>query len=176
MKIIKGTRTATLLLLAVLALSLIAACSGISKPKLLKYTNNEYGYSISYPEDWQVEVADKGKTCLLTPTAGFTTGSIRIDAIPSVPIERAAQSWEMAMGSQWGEITRYENKKMQGQWDWYLSYGWVTEEGLEFQGEAYFKYTPSYAYKVDTAARAKEYDQYSFNKIIASFKLLDESN
>lgn len=176
----KGTRITTLLLLPVLALSLLAACSGIagnaSQAKLLTYKNEEFGYSVSYPGDWGVEVADKGKTCLLTPASTTKTGSIRIDAISPVPIEKAAQSWELAMGSQWGEITRYENKKTQGQWDWYLSYGWITEKGDEFLGQAYFKYTPQYLYKVDTAAPATEYDQYPFNTIISSFKLLEESN
>lgn len=172
----KGTRITTLLLLAVLALNLLAACSGIAskapQTKPLTYKNEEFGYSITYPGDWRMEVADKGKTCLLTPISASSPGSIRIDAIPSVPVEKAAQSWEIAMGSQWGEITRYENKKMQGQWDWYLSYGWITDKRGEFLGQAYFKYTPQYTYKIDTAAPAAEYYKYPFNEIISSFKIL----
>jgi hypothetical protein len=154
----------------------MVACSGtsgdVSPNKLMTYKNEEFGYSVSYPGDWRVEVADKGKTCLLTPLSASSTGSVRIDAITSIPAERAAQSWEIAMGSQWGEITRYENKKTQGQWDWYLSYGWATDKGVEFLGQAYFKYTPQYVYKIDTAAKAAEYYKYPFNTIISSFKVL----
>ena len=174
-----GIRMATLLLISTLALSLFAACSGTagktSPAKLLTYKNEEFGYSISYPGDWKIEVADKGKTSLVTPISANSIGSVRIDAIPSVPIATAAQSWEMAMATQWSTLTRHENKKIQGQWDWYLSYGWTTDKGVEFLGQAYFKYTPNYVYKVDTAAKAVEYYKYPFNTIISSFKVLERS-
>ena len=76
------------------------------------------------------------------------------------------------MATQWEELTRYDNKKLEGQWDWYLSYGWVTNAGVEFMGQAFFKYTTKYIYKLDTAAKSLEYDEYPFNTIVSSFKLL----
>ena len=160
------------LLLLIPVLGLFTACSETSETKLLTYKNEQFGYSIDYPQDWRVEVADEGKTCLLSPTEPESTGSIRIDVIPSVPAQQAAQSWEIAMATQWEELTRYDNRKLEGQWDWYLSYGWVTDQGFEFLGQAFFKYTPKYLYKVDTAAKPLEYDKYPFDTIISSFKLL----
>lgn len=166
------TRALIYLLVLTLALSLCISCSGTPKTEMLTYNNEQFGYSIDYPIDWRVEVADKGKTCVLSSTEPLSTGSIRIDAIPPVPVEQAAQSWEIAMASQWEELTRYDNKKLQGQWDWYLSYSWVTNTEGEFHGKAYFKYTTKYMYKVDTAAKSLEYDKYPFNTILSSFKLL----
>jgi len=160
------------LLAFVLVFGLFIACNGKSETKMLTYKNEQFGYSIDYPQDWRVEVADKGKTCLLSSTEPLSTGSIRIDVIPSVPIEQAAQSWEMAMATQWEELTRYDNKKLQGQWDWYLSYGWVTNTGVEFLGQAFFKHTIKYIYKVDTASKSLSYDKYPFDTIVSSFKLL----
>ena len=80
------------LLLLIPVLGLFTACIETSGTKLLTYKNEQFGYSIDYPQDWRVEVADKGKTCLLSSTEPRSTGSIRIDAIPSVPIEQAAQN------------------------------------------------------------------------------------
>lgn len=160
------------LILLIGVLGFCIACSGTSQTKMLTYKNEAFGYSIDYPKDWRVEVADKGKTCLLTPTSPSMTGSLMIYVVPSAPVEQAARSWEIAMATQWEELTRYDNRKLQGQWDWYLSYGWVTNQGFEFMGEAYFKQTATYVYRVDTAAKSLEYDKYPFDDIISSFKLL----
>jgi len=159
-------------MLLIVALGLSVACSGTPDTKMLTYKNEQFGHSIDYPKDWKVEVAEKGKICLLTPTSPSMTGSLMIHVIPSIPIEQAVQSWEIALATQWEELTRYDNRKLQGQWDWYLSYSWVTNQGTEFMGQAFFKHTPIYIYRVDTAAQPPEYDKYPFDSIVSSFKLL----
>jgi len=59
---------------------------------------------------------------------------------------------------------------MEGAWDWYLSYDYEAEYGT-FHGEAYFKQTETYVYKLDTAEEKGGLKSYPFSTIISSFKL-----
>jgi hypothetical protein len=78
----------------------------------------------------------------------------------------------MAMGTAHNELTQFENEPRQDFWDWYLSYDYETEYYGTFHGEAYFKQTEKWLYKVDTAANKNEYEHYPFDTIISTFKLL----
>jgi hypothetical protein len=148
-----------------LLISSLVACG---KPGYTIYTNDKAGYTISYPLNWQVEVSEDGTKCLITsPTR---KGSVMIDVVEGMTAREAAQRWLMSIGTAWGEVAKLEDKPMQGSWDWYLSYDYDTDFG-SFHGEAYFKQTATYLYKLDTAALKQEYSHYPFNTIISSFKL-----
>lgn len=166
----RNTKALLLLLpgFIILLLSQVIAC-GESHPTT--YTNDDWGYAISYPNNWQVEMADGEKTFLVSSPYGL--GSLRIDVIEAVPAETAATSWLMGIGTTLGSVTLLDNRMMQGMWDWYLCYEYMTDYG-EFHGEAFFKRTETHLYKLDTVGEKSKYDTYAFDSIISTFKLLPE--
>lgn len=149
-----------------LSLSLFPACG---KPGFTTYTNNVGGYTIKYPYSWKLEVTEDKTICVMT--APSRRGSIRIDVMGPMLAEEAAKRWLIAIGTAFGEVTQFENKSMDGFWDWYLSYEYEGEFSF-FRGEAYFKQTPKHLYKIDTLAEKYGYDGYPFAAILSSFKLL----
>ena len=154
--------------LIILSLSLVTGCG---ETHSTSYTNDQWGYTISYPNDWQVEVADAEKTFLVSSPYGW--GSLRIDVIEACPAEIAAENWLMLIGTKYGSVTLLDGRVMQGMWDYYLCYEYVTDYN-EFHGEAFFKQTETHLYKLDTVGEMWKYDSYRFDPIISTFKLLPE--
>jgi hypothetical protein len=147
---------------------LIGSLVACGTPGYTTYTNDKAGYTINYPLNWQVQVSEDGTKCLITsPTR---KGSVMIDVAEGMTAREAAQRWLISIGTTWGEVTKLEDKPMQGSWDWYLSYDYEANLAA-FHGEAYFKQTETHLYKLDTAGPKEEYSQYPFNTIISSFKL-----
>ncbi len=152
--------------LIILLLSASVACG---KPGYVTYKNDDMGYAISYPYNWQVEVSEDGAKCFIaSPTR---RASVMIDVAAPMTARDAANRWIMALGTAWSEVTMFKNEPRQGLWDWYLSYDYEAEYGL-YHGEAYFKQTEKRLYKVDTAADKNGYEHYPFDTIISTFKLL----
>ncbi len=160
-----------LFLLAGLIILLLSALTACGETHSTTYTNENWGYAITYPNEWRVEVADAEKTFLVS--APYDSGSLRIDVIEAVPAETAASSWLVGIGATLGSVTLLDNRMMQGMWDWYLCYEYVTNYG-EFHGEAFFKRTETHLYKLDTVGEKLKYDSYRFDSIISTFKLLPE--
>jgi hypothetical protein len=157
--------------LVVLLLSLFAACRGGPADYLI-YENEAGGYAISYPANWQVDYSEDGTKCLIASSS--RRASVMIDVAKAMSARDAAHFWIMSLaeGTLDKEVTKLEDKAMQGAWDWYLSYDYETEYGGTFHGEAYFKQGKTHLYKLDTAAPKEAYAQQPFSAIIASFKLL----
>lgn len=160
-----------LFLLVGLIILLLSAVTACGETHSTTYTNENWGYAITYPNKWRVEVADAEKTFLVS--APYDSGSLRIDMIEAVPAETAATSWLVGIGATLGSVTLLDNRMMQGMWDWYLCYEYVTDYG-EFHGEAFFKRTETHLYKLDTVGEKLKYDSYRFDSIISTFKLLQE--
>ena len=151
--------------LIVLLISSLVAC----RTGYTTYTNDEVGYSISYPVNWKVEVSEDGTKCLIiSPTR---RASVMIDVVEDMTAREAANYWLISVGTAWGEVTKLEDKPMEGFWDWYLSYEYVTSYYETFRGEAYFKQADKYVYKLDTAGDKNGYDSYPFATMISTFKL-----
>ena len=150
----------------VLLISSLVACG---RPGYITYNNDKAGYSISHPLNWEVEVSEDGTKCLIiSPTR---RASVMIDVVEGMSAREAAQRWLMSLGTAWGEVTKFEDKPMEGFWDWYLSYEYVTSYYETFRGEAYFKQADKYVYKLDTAGDKNGYDSYPFATMISTFKL-----
>lgn len=150
-----------------LLIGLFGACG---QPGYTKYNNEEFGYTISYPMNWKVEVSADGTKCLLLhPTR---RGSVMVDVADVMPVRVAINYFLMSLsqGTLSKEVNLIEDKSIGGPWDWYISYQYETDFDI-FQGEAYFKVTDTHLYKLDTAARVGEYENYPFSTIISSFKL-----
>ena len=160
-----------LFLLVGLIILLLSAVTACGETHSTTYTNENWGYAITYPKGWQIEVADAEKTFLVS--APYDSGSLRIDVIEAVLAETAATSWLVGIGTTLGSVTLLDNRMMQGMWDWYLCYEYMTDYG-QFHGEAFFKRTETHLYKLDTVGEKLKYDSYRFDSIISTFKLLPE--
>ena len=177
----RNSKGLSLLLLgfAILSLSLVGACgeTGPTSPSqdaFNTYANDEWGCAISYPNNWEIQVVPEDGTCLISSPTLAGRGSVRLDVIPALlSAEEAAERYLMALGTAWGSVTLLQNMKMQGLWDWYLSYDYDSGYG-EFHGEAFFKETPDHLYKIDTAGEKLTYDTFPFPEIISTFELLSE--
>ena len=151
--------------LIVLLISSLVAC----RTGYTTYTNDEVGYSISYPVNWKVEVSEDGTKCLIiSPTR---RASVMIDVVEDMTAREAANYWLISVGTAWGEVTKLEDKPMEGFWDWYLSYEYETTYYETFRGEAYFKQVDKNVYKLDTAGDKDGYDSYPFATMLSTFKL-----
>jgi len=137
------------------------------------YANDDWGCAISYPSDWEVQVVPADRTCLMSPPTAMGRGSLRLDVIEALSAEQAAERWIIALGTTWGSVTMLHCMKMEGLWDWYLSYDYDSGYG-QFHGEAFFKEGPDYLYKIDTAGEKAKYDTYGFHEIVPTFELLAE--
>lgn len=166
-----------LLGLIALLLSSVTACGDTetAPPQsfFITYTNDDWGCAISYPSDWQAQVVPADKTCLISSPSLTDRGSLRLDVIEALPAEEAAKRWLIALGTAWGSVTLLASMRMQGSWDWYLSYDYNSGYG-EFHGETYFKETETRLYKIDTAGEKTKYHTYPFAEIISTFRLLPE--
>jgi hypothetical protein len=154
-----------LLGLIFLLISPLVAC----RTGYVTYTNDKAGYSISHPVSWEVQVSEDGTKCLIiSPTR---RASVMIDVVEGMTIREAANYWLISLGTAWGEVTKLEDRPMDGFWDWYLSYEYMTSYHEAFRGEAYFKAVDTHIYKLDTAGDKNGYDSYPFATIISTFKL-----
>jgi hypothetical protein len=164
---VRNNKKYWLLLLGLISLlisSLIACRTGY-----VTYTNDKAGYSISRPVSWEVEMSEDGTKCLIiSPTR---RASVMIDVVEDMTVKEAANYWLVSLGTAWGEVTKFEDKPMEGFWDWYLSYEYMTSYHETFRGEAYFKQADTHIYKLDTAGDKNGYDSYPFATILSSFKL-----
>jgi hypothetical protein len=166
---VRNNKRYCLLLLGFLSLlfSLSVACTPAG---FTTYSNEQFGYSVSYPMNWKAEASADGTKCLLlSPTR---QGSVMIDVTDAMSTRVAANYLLMsiAQGTPSKEVSKLEDKPMEGFWDWYLSYDYETDFDV-FHGEAYFKVTETHLYKLDTASKVGTYEDYPFSKIISSFKL-----
>ena len=159
------------LLLLLLGFVIVSSGSVVAcgKTRTTTYTNENWGYAITYPKDWQVEVADVEKTFLVSSPSSY--GSIRIDVIEPCPAKTAAENWLMLIGTTYSSVTLLEGKVMLDTWDYYLSYEYVTDYN-QYRGEAFFKGTETHLYKLDTVGETWKYDSYRFDPIISTFELL----
>jgi hypothetical protein len=151
-----------------LVVLLLSSAAGCGQPGFTTYNNDVEGYSVSYPLNWEIEVA-KDSTILILKSPTHLA-SVRIDVIGAMPAQQAAQRWVMAMGTGTSEFALLENKTMEGTWNWYVSYDYEAAAG-PYHGEAYFKSTADHIYKLDTAGDKAKYDTYPFSTMISSFKL-----
>ncbi|HIE16895.1 MAG TPA: hypothetical protein EYP71_01710 [Dehalococcoidia bacterium] len=153
--------------LIILLVSLFAACG---KPSgYVTYTDEDWGYAISYPYNWQIELTEDAQICVVKSPSGRASVQVYVTEKPMIA-QDAANRWLMALGTAHHEVTVFDNGPRDSFWDWYLSYDYETDYGV-FHGEAYFKQTSAHLYKVDTAADKNRYDFYPFETIISTFKV-----
>jgi hypothetical protein len=138
-------------------------------PGYTTYTNDKAGYTISYPLNWQVEMSEDGTVYYVESPS--QRAAVRIDVIEGKTAREVAQLWLIFIGTAFGEVTKLEDKSMDGFWDWYLSYEYETDYYEPRRGEAYFKQTETHVYKLSTVGDKGGYDSYPFATIISSFKL-----
>ena len=142
---------------------------------LTTYVNEQYSYSISYPKaDWEILEQNK-KQVYLIPHSPYL-GHVRISVLENntLPMSDVAQRWLFAITQVQKDVVLVEMMQMEGLWNWYLSYDYVSDAGENFQGEAFLKQEGGRVYLIETAGEKAKYTEYSFGTIVSSFKLLTE--
>lgn len=144
-------------------------------PSFDTYTNYMWGYTISYPNDWDVDSSEPECTVIASPLPYI--GSVRITAYERspLPIRDRVQIWLDIGAEHWDSFTVLESKKMEGMWDWYVScdYYWGKYD-IEFHEETYYKDTAQYSYRVLIYFEKADYDVYPLSEIAETFTLLPE--
>ena len=165
--------------LVVLLSSLVVGCSqeeviSLDQRPFLTYTNEDWGYSINYPGNWEVDAIGATETYLLAPKpySGFI--NISIVANPNLTPEQAATGWFMAITDTYNDPSLLANIKMETWWDWYTGYDYISRAGEEFRGEAYFKQAESNLYKINMEGEREVFEDYPFDEIISTFRFLLE--
>ena len=169
------------LLLSLLAaiLLLIPACSvfgpsSLPQPILTTYVNDQYGYSVGHPKDWQVTEQSKKEVYFLSldPDKGYFSIAV-LDNSP-LPISEISRRWLMAVTQMQDNVVLVDTAKMEGLWGWYLSYDYVTKWGEDFHAEAFFKQIGTRVYRIETVGEQAKFSNYPFSAILSSFKLPTE--
>jgi hypothetical protein len=167
------------LLAAVLLLIPTTACSvfGPSSPPqpiLTTYINDQYGYSVGHPKDWQMTEESKKEVYLLSldPEKGYFSVGVLENA--TLPISEIAKRWLVAVSQMQDDVVLVDTVKMEGLWDWYLSYDYVTKWGEDFHAESFFKQIGTRVYRIETVGEKASFSNYPFSAIISSFKLSTE--
>ena len=166
------------LLLPLLAaiLLIIPACSVFGpssppQPTLQTYVNDQYGYSVGYPQDWQVD--SQSKTHMTFTSSAPDKGYFGIGVLENstLPISEISKRWLMAVTQMQDNVVLVDTAKMEGLWGWYLSYDYMTKWGEQFHAETFFKQVGTRVYRIDTHGEAAKFSNYPFSAIISSFKL-----
>lgn len=168
-----------LLGIALLLASLVLGCQAPSPPpdtpSFDTYTNHIWGYTISYPNDWDVDSAEPEHTKIHPPPLYFGMVTIEAEERSVLPIRDRVQIGLEVGAEFWDSFTVLDSKEMEGMWDWYTScdYYWG-EYDIEFHEETYFKDTAQYSYRVIIDFEKADYDVYPLSEIAETFTLLQE--
>jgi len=146
-----------------------------SSPSFDTYTNYMWGYTINYPNDWDVDSAEPERTVIAPPPPYIGMVTIIADERSSLPIRDRVQIWLEAGAEHWDSFTVLESREVEGMWDWYASYNYYwAEYDKEFHGEMYFKDTAQYSYELSIDFEKADYDVYPLSEIAETFTLLEE--
>ena len=137
------------------------------------YSNDTWGYSISYPSGWTVE--ESGQRVYLVPPPVLCIGRIAVEAEEglTLPAEMAAQTSLEVAREVWGDVIVRDNEAMRNTWDWHVRYDYIwSQDGAEFDAEAYFKQTGSCLYTLTLDFEKVCHDVYPLSEIVSTFHLL----
>lgn len=154
--------------------SSVVACSSNGETDLIRYTNDDLGYALTYSDYWGVREISGTETHFTPPPPGKGYISVHVLENPTLPFELAVDVWLSLMKNEWEVFTVLDSKMMQGLWDWYVSYDYVTEDGGEYHGETFFKRTAGRLYKVDMVGEKEKYGEYPFNEVLSTFSVVTE--
>jgi len=171
-------RKSALLLLSIAMLlpSTIIGCNFLapsSPPQLTMdtYINDAYGYSISYPSNWLAGDNSKKEVYILANDPDQAYVAIAVLENVTLPMPEIAQRWLVAVTQSQDNVAIIDSAKMEGLWDWYLSYDYVSQWNEDFHAEIFFKQVGTRTYRVDLIGEKAKYADYPFSEILASFKL-----
>ena len=146
-----------------------------SSPSFDTYTNDIWGYTISYPNDWDVDSAEPERTKIRPPSPYLGWVAIDAEERSVLPIRDRVQIFFDVSEETWDSFTVLDTKEMEGMWDWYVSCDYYWEEyDVELHKEIYYKDTAQYSYEVSMFSKKADYDVYSFSEIADTFTLLEE--
>ncbi len=146
----KITKIAVIVLLGILLLSMFACGGG----ELVHYTNNEFGYSIDYPNGWLFEKLNPNEIGIMPKDSAYN--QIQISAYFGEPmIGSMPDSW-VAASNEAGlqlffdmlggrNLNVFINEPASGKWDWVAAFT-VIYEDTPLHGEMFIRETESITY------------------------------
>jgi len=141
-----------LLIILVTGVLLLGACGGAIK----HYANEEFGYSIDYPEDWFLEEISPTKIGIRTGNIAYN--QIQIDAYIGGPastlmsdallaVEYENRLWQSFSTIGGTDLKVSVNERATGKWDWVIVFTVIYEDAL-LQGGEFIKETESITYTI----------------------------
>lgn len=149
----------------------ISAPSSPTEIPMETYINDEYGYSISYPINWLAGEQSKKEVYILAKDPDQAYIGIAVLENNTLPISGVAERWLFAVTQSQDNVVIVDSAKMEGLWDWYLSYDYVSKWKEDFHAEIFFKREGTSVYRVDLIGEKAKYADYPFSEILASFRL-----
>ena len=138
------------------------------------YINDEYGYSISYPINWLAGEQSEKEVYILAEDPDQAYVSIFVLENNTLPMSEIAKRWLFAVTQNQDNVVIIDSAKMEGLWDWYLSYDYISKWKEDFHAEIFFKQEGTRVYRLDLVGEKAKYADYPFSDILTSFKLSPE--
>ena len=153
------------------------AAGTVSKPIVITilntYTNDIWGYVISYPDDWVVDESPLLVIVKFRPPPQYS-GEILVGRPPldAGSLRDLAFEWLEVLNMDWHSITVLDNCEMQGKWDWYVSFdGTMDEHGKEVHGEVRYKQEGSSSFMVQVFFEKANYYVCPLTEILETFEM-----
>jgi len=143
-----------LLLLGVILLlsSLAAACGEPQKTSHYShYVNEEYGYGLDYPSNWNVDASEAHLVFIDPPISCSQLLRVTIAAFDSesdVPIDITIRQWVEVLAGTWENFILLSSQPLEDNWDWLVEYTYNID-GLRVRSQNYIKQTNHFGYIVD---------------------------
>ena len=162
--------------LCLLFATLFLACSVPTRStEFTRYRNDTWGYTISYPSNWSIEIIDTYTTEISLPAPSLAHIELYADENLGLPIESEAQIWLEGTTEAFSDVLLLKSIGSKDSWDWYLAYDYfMPEHDITFHGEAYMKQTEKNFYRICLEAEKGDYSQYPFGEVVSTFALLAE--
>jgi beta-lactamase superfamily II metal-dependent hydrolase len=116
------------------------------------YHNAVYGYSIEYPEDWELDDSDVSWV-VISSEEHFAIVNIGVHDYP-LSLEVEVDFWMDNFVYKWENVEVLSSHKPETRWDWVITYRY-TFDGIQIYDQAYFLQTPDYTFIIDYAASSE---------------------
>jgi len=167
--------------LALLLASSVVACETLTEPEVVHYASEEFGYSIDYPQGWDLVQLNPNEIVIGPPDSKYD--QIQISAKPGEPrigllpesviadsIEANLQEFFGRLGGT--NLNVSKNEPVSGKWDWAVAFTFAHQD-TALEGEMVIKETESVYYSL-TVISVLGVDWPEGEVVVDSFRLVAE--
>jgi len=160
------------LIIGLLLISLI--CTACGQNAVLD--NDKYGYSIEYPENWELELnaistPDIHADYIWAPRPYKGMVSITVYNNYSNLISEAASAVVDQCRADYKDVIVIQNGKNCIDWDWCLTIDYQDPGSGYFRDFYYYKKKGNQLYEIQTTSSKDDYDALALDRLVATFRL-----